>query len=284
MQKKVETAKTLLNALPYIKEFNGQAIVIKYGGAAQISDELKTSFARDILLLTLVGIKPIVVHGGGKEINKLLEKLDIKPNFIDGVRVTDEATMEVVEMVLCGAINNEIVSLLCGHGAKAIGLNGKSSSFFKAKPLSSEMGLTGEVTEVDASIVERLLDEKFVPVIASVAEGDALGHPGYNINADTLASAIAVAVKAKKVIFMTDTAGVLNKEKHLLASLNRQQIDELVENGTIAGGMIPKVEACLKAVDGGVEKAHIIDGRVEHSILLELFTVDGIGTEISLQA
>lgn len=284
MQKKVETAKTLLNALPYIKEFNGQAIVIKYGGAAQISDELKTSFARDILLLTLVGIKPIVVHGGGKEINKLLEKLDIKPNFIDGVRVTDEATMEVVEMVLCGAINNEIVSLLCGHGAKAIGLNGKSSSFFKAKPLSSVMGLTGEVTEVDASIVERLLDEKFVPVIASVAEGDALGHPGYNINADTLASAIAVAVKAKKVIFMTDTAGVLNKEKHLLASLNRQQIDELVENGTIAGGMIPKVEACLKAVDGGVEKAHIIDGRVEHSILLELFTVDGIGTEISLQA
>ncbi len=284
MQKKVETAKTLLNALPYIKEFNGQAIVIKYGGAAQISDELKTSFARDILLLTLVGIKPIVVHGGGKEINKLLEKLGIKPNFINGVRVTDEATMEVVEMVLCGAINNEIVSLLCGHGAKAIGLNGKSSSFFKAKPLSEEMGLTGEVTEVDASIVERLLDEKFVPVIASVAEGDALGHPGYNINADTLASAIAVAVKAKKVIFMTDTAGVLNKEKHLLASLNRQQIDELVENGTIAGGMIPKVEACLKAVDGGVEKAHIIDGRIEHSILLELFTVDGIGTEISLQA
>ena len=282
MQKKVETAKTLLNALPYIKEFNGQAIVIKYGGAAQISDELKTSFARDILLLTLVGIKPIVVHGGGKEINKLLEKLDIKPNFIDGVRVTDEATMEVVEMVLCGAINNEIVSLLCGHGAKAIGLNGKSSSFFKAKPLSEEMGLTGEVTEVDASIVERLLDEKFVPVIASVAEGDALGHPGYNINADTLASAIAVAVKAKKVIFMTDTAGVLNKEKHLLASLNREQIDALTEDGTIAGGMIPKVEACLKAVDGGVEKAHIIDGRIMHSILLELFTVDGIGTEIAL--
>lgn len=282
MQKKVETAKTLLNALPYIKEFNGQAIVIKYGGAAQISDELKTSFARDILLLTLVGIKPIVVHGGGKEINKLLEKLDIKPNFIDGVRVTDEATMEVVEMVLCGAINNEIVSLLCGHGAKAIGLNGKSSSFFKAKPLSSEMGLTGEVTEVDASIVERLLDEKFVPVIASVAEGDALGHPGYNINADTLASAIAVAVKAKKVIFMTDTAGVLNKERHLLASLDKVLIDAFIEDGTIAGGMIPKVEACLKAVDGGVEKAHIIDGRIMHSILLELFTVDGIGTEISL--
>ncbi len=282
MQKKVETAKTLLNALPYIKEFNGQAIVIKYGGAAQISDELKTSFARDILLLTLVGIKPIVVHGGGKEINKLLEKLDIKSNFIDGVRVTDEATMEVVEMVLCGAINNEIVSLLCGHGAKAIGLNGKSSSFFKAKPLSSEMGLTGEVTEVDASIVERLLDEKFVPVIASVAEGDALGHPGYNINADTLASAIAVAVKAKKVIFMTDTAGVLNKERHLLASLDKEAIDAFIEDGTIAGGMIPKVEACLKAVDGGVEKAHIIDGRIMHSILLELFTVDGIGTEISL--
>lgn len=284
MQKKVETAKTLLNALPYIKEFNGQAIVIKYGGAAQISDELKTSFARDILLLTLVGIKPIVVHGGGKEINKLLEKLDIKPNFIDGVRVTNEATMEVVEMVLCGAINNEIVSLLCGHGAKAIGLNGKSSSFFKAKPLSEEMGLTGEVTEVDASIVERLLDEKFVPVIASVAEGDALGHPGYNINADTLASAIAVAVKAKKVIFMTDTAGVLNKERHLLASLDKEAIDAFIEDGTIAGGMIPKVEACLKAVDGGVEKAHIIDGRIMHSILLELFTVDGIGTEISLQA
>ena len=188
MQKKVETAKTLLNALPYIKEFSGQTMVIKYGGAAQISDELKTSFARDILLLTLVGIKPVIVHGGGKDINRMLEKLSIEPKFIDGVRVTDEATMEVVEMVLWGAINNEIVSLLCGHGAKAIGLNGKSSSFFKAKPLKEGMGLTGEVTEVDPSIVEKVLDEKFVPVIASIAEGESLGHPGYNINADTFCS------------------------------------------------------------------------------------------------
>lgn len=282
MQKKVETAKTLLNALPYIKEFSGQIMVIKYGGAAQISDELKTSFARDILLLTLVGIKPVIVHGGGKDINRMLEKLSIEPKFIDGVRVTDEATMEVVEMVLWGAINNEIVSLLCGHGAKAIGLNGKSSSFFKAKPLKEGMGLTGEVTEVDPSIIEKVLDEKFVPVIASIAEGESLGHPGYNINADTLASAVAVAIKAKKVIFMTDTAGVLDKEKNLLTTLNKTTIDELIDDGTIAGGMIPKVEACLKAVDGGVEKAHIVDGRVEHSILLELFTVDGIGTEISL--
>ncbi len=282
MQKKVETAKTLLNALPYIKDFSGETMVIKYGGAAQISDELKASFAKDILLLTLVGIKPIIVHGGGKDINKLLEKLNIEPKFVDGVRVTDEATMEVVEMVLWGAINNEIVSLLCGHGAKAIGLNGKSSSFFKAKPLGEGMGLTGEVTEVDASIVEKVLDEKFVPVIASIAEGETLGHPGYNINADTLASAIAVAVRAKKVIFMTDTAGVLDKEKHLLASLDKNKIEALIKDGTIAGGMIPKVEACLKSVNGGVEKAHIIDGRVEHSIILELFTVDGIGTEISL--
>jgi acetylglutamate kinase len=257
-------------------------MVIKYGGAAQISDELKTSFARDILLLTLVGIKPVIVHGGGKDINRMLEKLSIEPKFIDGVRVTDEATMEVVEMVLWGAINNEIVSLLCGHGAKAIGLNGKSSSFFKAKPLKEGMGLTGEVTEVDPSIVEKVLDEKFVPVIASIAEGESLGHPGYNINADTLASAVAVAIKAKKVIFMTDTAGVLDKEKNLLTTLDKTTIDELIDDGTIAGGMIPKVEACLKAVDGGVEKAHIVDGRVEHSILLELFTVDGIGTEISL--
>ncbi len=282
MHKKVETVKTLLNALPYIKEFSGQTMVIKYGGAAQISDELKASFARDILLLTLVGIRPVVVHGGGKEINKMLEKLNIEPKFVDGVRITDEATMEIVEMVLWGAINNEIVSLLCGHGAKAIGLNGKSSSFFKAKPLSNGMGLTGEVTEIDPSIVEKVLDEKFVPVIASIAEGDSLGHPGYNINADTLASAVAVAIKAKKVIFMTDTTGVLDKEKHLLASLDKARIDALIKDGTIAGGMIPKVEACLRAVEGGVEKAHIIDGRVEHSILLELFTVDGIGTEISL--
>ena len=176
-------------------------------------------------------------------------------------------------MVLWGAINNEIVSLLCGHGAKAIGLNGKSSSFFKAKPLKEGMGLTGEVTEVDPSIIEKVLDEKFVPVIASIAEGESLGHPGYNINADTLASAVAVAIKAKKVIFMTDTAGVLDKEKNLLTTLDKTTIDELIDEGTIAGGMIPKVEACLKAVDGGVEKAHIVDGRVEHSILLELFTV-----------
>jgi len=280
--KKVQTVKTLLDALPYIKEFNGAKMVIKYGGAAQLNHQLKELFARDILLLTLVGIRPIIVHGGGKDINAFLNKLGIEAKFIDGLRVTDEATMEVVEMSLFGSINNEIVSLLGHHGVKAMGLNGKSANFIIGEPYrGGELGLTGEPKKIDASIVEKLLDEGFVPVIAPIAGGEEANHPGYNINADTMASAVAKALKAKKVIFMTDTVGVLDENKELLSSLDKKTIAKLKKSGVISGGMIPKVEACLEAVDGGVEKAHIIDGRVEHALLLELLTESGVGTEIT---
>ena len=281
MQKKIEVANTLLDAFPFIKEFRGKTVVIKYGGAAQIDPKLKEQFAKDIVLLYLVGLRPVIVHGGGKRINEYLEKLDIKTEFIDGQRVTTKENMEVVEMVLSGLINKEITSLLNFHGAKAIGVSGKDAGFLKAKPKDDgAFGYTGEITEVDSEVLQKLLDEKFIPVIAPIASGDKLGHVGFNINADLAASKIAVALKAKKAVFLTDTTGVLDKDKKLISTLYKRYIDDLIEDGTISGGMIPKVLACLETIDGGVEKAHIIDGRVEHSILLELFTSDGIGTVI----
>ncbi len=281
MQKKIEIANTLLDAFPFIKEFRDQIVVIKYGGAAQIDPNLKEQFAKDIVLLYLVGLKPVIVHGGGKRINEYLEKLNIKTEFKDGQRVTTKENMEVVEMVLSGLINKEITSLLNTHGAKAIGISGKDASFLKAKPKDDgAFGYTGDITKVDSQVLQKLLDEKFIPVIAPIASGDSLGHVGYNINADLAASKIAVALKAKKVVFLTDTPGVLDKEKNLISTLYKRYIDSLIDDGTISGGMIPKVMACLEAIDGGVQKAHIIDGRVEHSILLELFTSDGIGTVI----
>ena len=281
MQKKIEIANTLLDAFPFIKEFRDKTIVIKYGGAAQIDPNLKEQFAKDIVLLYLVGLKPVIVHGGGKRINEYLEKLNIKTEFKDGQRVTTKENMEVVEMVLSGLINKEITSLLNSHGAKAIGISGKDASFLKAVPKDDgAFGYTGNITSVDSKVLQKLLDEKFIPVIAPSAAGESLGHVGYNINADLAASKIAVAIKAKKVVFLTDTPGVLDKEKNLISTLYKRYIDSLIEDSTISGGMIPKVMACLEAIDGGVEKAHIIDGRVEHSILLELFTSDGIGTVI----
>jgi len=281
MQKKIEVANTLLDAFPFIKEFRGETVVIKYGGAAQIDPKLKEQFAKDIVLLYLVGLRPVIVHGGGKRINEYLEKLDIKTEFIDGQRVTTKENMEVVEMVLSGLINKEITSLLNFHGAKAIGVSGKDAGFLKAKPKDDgAFGYTGEITEVDSEVLQKLLDEKFIPVIAPIASGDELGHVGFNINADLAASKIAVSLKAKKAVFLTDTTGVLDKDKKLISTLYKRYIDDLIDDGTISGGMIPKVLACLETIDGGVEKAHIIDGRVEHSILLELFTSDGIGTVI----
>jgi len=281
MQKKIEVANTLLDAFPFIKEFRGKTVVIKYGGAAQIDPKLKEQFAKDIVLLYLVGLRPVIVHGGGKRINEYLEKLDIKTEFIDGQRVTTKENMEVVEMVLSGLINKEITSLLNFHGAKAIGVSGKDAGFLKAKPKDDgAFGYTGEITEVDSEVLQKLIDEKFIPVIAPIASGDKLGHVGFNINADLAASKIAVALKAKKAVFLTDTRGVLDKDKKLISTLYKRYIDDLIDDGTISGGMIPKVLACLETIDGGVEKAHIIDGRIEHSILLELFTSDGIGTVI----
>ncbi|MCK5293524.1 MAG: acetylglutamate kinase [Arcobacteraceae bacterium] len=281
MKKKIEQAKLLLEALPYIKKYKDQIFVIKYGGSAQINPELKDRFAQDVILLYMVGIKPVIVHGGGKKINELLDKLEIKSEFVDGLRVTTKEVMEVVEMVLCGNINKEIINLLNMHGAKALGLTGKDGKFMTAHAKANgKYGLVGEIDDINNSVVENLLNEKFIPVVAPIASGGELGHPGFNINADLAASKIAGSLKARKIIFMTDIKGVLDKDKNLLSTLTKQEIEDYKADGTIHGGMIPKVDACLEAVEAGVPKAHIIDGRIEHSILLEVFTSDGIGTVI----
>ena len=280
MQKKHQTVQTLLDAIPYIKKFYGKTIVIKYGGSAQTSPELKEKFAQDIVCLALLGIKPVIVHGGGARITELLTKLEIPSHFVDGHRVTCEESMRVVEMVLSGEINKNITSLLTHHGAKAIGISGKDSSMINAVPKDGgKFGYTGEITKVNGEMINNLIREGFIPVIAPIGDSAEPNHPGFNINADVAACEIAVAVKAQKVLFLTDTVGVLDKEKNLIASLDKDKVEAYKKDGTIAGGMIPKVDSCIDAVHNGVNKAHIIDGRVEHSILLELFTSEGIGTQ-----
>ncbi len=282
MVKKFETVKTLLDAIPFIKEFNKKIIVIKYGGSAQTSPELKEKFAEDILLLYLVGIRPVIVHGGGKKITQMLDDLNTPTSFIDGQRVTTKEVMRIVEMILSGEINKEIVSLLNFHGAKAIGVSGKDAHFIEAKPKDfDKWGYTGVITNVKAEVVKRLIEDNFVPVIAPIAAGEYIGHIGYNINADLCASKVAASLGASKVIFLTDTPGVLDKDKNLLSTLSKSDIEKLKDDGTINGGMVPKVDACLEALQYGVEKAHIIDGRIEHSLLLEIFTSEGIGTQIT---
>jgi len=281
LKTKIETVKTLLEALPFIKEFRKEIVVIKYGGSAQTSEELKEKFAEDILLMYLVGIKPVIVHGGGKKITDMLDALRIDTKFIDGQRVTTKEVMRIVEMILSGEINKEIVSLLNSHGAKAIGISGKDAHFISAKAKDfSKWGLTGNITNVKADVVQNLIHENFIPVIAPIAAGEEMGHPGFNINADLCASYVAKAIGANKIIFLTDTPGVLNNDKELFSTLTREEVEALKADGTIHGGMVPKVDACLEAVDGGVAKAHIIDGRLEHSMLLELFTSEGVGTQI----
>ncbi len=280
MQKKQHKVQILLDAIPHIKKFYGKTIVIKYGGSAQTSPELKEKFAEDIVLLSLVGIKPIIVHGGGARISELLDKLKIQSKFVDGHRVTSEETMRIVEMVLSGEINKNITSLLNHHGAKAIGISGKDSAIIKAIPKDDgKFGYTGVITNINGIMINNLIKEGVIPVIAPIADSAKPNHPGYNINADIAASKIAQAVGAQKVLFLTDTVGVLDKEGTLLTSLDRDDVTEYKKNGIIAGGMIPKVDSCIDAIYNGVNKAHIIDGRVEHSILLELFTSDGIGTQ-----
>jgi len=281
VQKKIETVKTLLDALPFIKEFNKEIVVIKYGGSAQTSPQLKEKFAEDILLMYLVGIKPVIVHGGGKKITEMLDALNIETSFIEGQRVTTKEVMRIAEMILSGEINKEIVSLLNSHGAKAIGVSGKDAHFISAQAKDfSKWGLTGDITNVKSDVILNLIYEKFVPVIAPIAAGTEMGHPGFNINADLCASQVAKAIGANKIIFLTDTPGVLNNDKELLPTLTKADVEALKADGTIHGGMVPKVDACLEAIDGGVEKAHIIDGRLEHSMLLELFTSEGVGTQI----
>jgi acetylglutamate kinase len=281
LKTKIETVKTLLEALPFIKEFRNEIVVIKYGGSAQTSAQLKEKFAEDILLMYLVGVKPVIVHGGGTKITEMLDALNIETKFIDGQRVTTKEVMRIAEMILSGEINKEIVSLLNSHGAKAIGISGKDAHFITAKAKDfAKWGLTGQIDSVNSTVLSELMDDKFIPVIAPIAAGDEMGHPGFNINADLCASYVAKAIGANKIVFLTDTPGVLNNDKELLATLTKAEVEALKADGTINGGMVPKVDACIEAIDGGVKKAHIIDGRLEHSMILELFTSEGVGTEI----
>jgi acetylglutamate kinase len=283
MKNKIEVVQTLLDALPFIKKFANEKIVIKYGGSAQTSESLKKQFAQDIVLLHTVGMRPIIVHGGGASITKLLKDLGVETKFVDGQRVTTREVMRIAEMVLSGEINKEIVSLLNNQGGKAIGISGKDANFLEAIPKDFEnFGYTGVIQNVNPKVVDNMIDDGFVPVVAPIASASKIGHPGYNINADLAASQVAIALRARKVLFLTDTPGVLDREMNLITNLNISQTDALKENGTIHGGMVPKVDACIEALRGGVKKAHIIDGRVEHSMLLEILTSSGVGTCIEL--
>jgi acetylglutamate kinase len=286
----ITKAEILIEALPYIRNFYGKSFVIKYGGAAQVKEELKESFAKDIALLNFIGIKTTIVHGGGPKISATMEKMGKKPKFVQGQRVTDQETMDIVEMVLGGLVNKEIVSLINSHGGKAVGLSGKDGGLIKAKKKlikksSAEgvdeiidIGLVGEVTQVDPHIIISLEKEGFVPVISPVGVGPK--GETLNINADYVAASVASALKAEKLILLTDVPGIIDKKDRIISTLKKQQIKKLVDDGTISGGMLPKVQACIKAIEGGVSKTHIIDGRVAHCMLLEIFTKEGIGTEI----
>jgi acetylglutamate kinase len=275
MEKKIKKAEILIEALPYIKRFYGKYVVIKYGGAAMVDEGLKDSFALDCTLLRFVGIKPVIVHGGGPEINKLMKKVGREIRFVDGLRYTDKEDMEYVEMVLC-RINSDIVSLLNKHSARAIGLSGVDSSMIQALPIEG-MGFVGDVAKINTEPIKLLDEADFVPVIAPIGV-DREGRR-YNINADIVASKIAAALSSEKLIILTDTKGICDGER-LLSTLKSERIESLIEKGCITGGMIPKARAVAEAVSVGVSKAHIIDGRISHSILLELFTDEGIGTQV----
>ncbi|MEN2993784.1 MAG: acetylglutamate kinase [Thermodesulfovibrio sp.] len=281
----LEKANILVEALPYIRKFYGKTFVIKYGGAAQRESPLKDAFAQDIVLLNFIGIKPIVVHGGGPKITEIMKKFNKEPQFVHGHRVTDKETMEIVEMVLGGVINKEIVQLINSHGGKAVGLTGKDGNLLRTKKkclkINNEdidIGFVGEVEEVCVDVLESLQDKGFIPVVAPIGF-DKKGQ-SYNINADTVASAIAVAVKAEKLIILTDVRGISDENNNHIPTLKSEEAIRLIEQQVISGGMIPKVYACLNALKGEVKKTHIIDGRIPHSLLLEIFTQKGIGTEI----
>jgi len=285
-------AGVLTEALPYIQRFTGKTIVVKYGGNAMTDETLKNSFARDIVLMKLVGMHPIVVHGGGPQIGSLLEKLDIKSNFVDGMRVTDSATMDVVEMVLGGLVNKDIVSLLNKNGGKAIGLTGKDGDFIRARKLKMsrqtpemqapeiiDIGHVGEVESINPEIIAMITQSNFIPVIAPIGTGEY--GSSYNINADLVAGKLAQLVQAEKLVLLTNIAGVQDKDGNVLTGLSTHEVDELIADGTIHGGMLPKIRCALDAVNSGVKSAQIIDGRVPHAVLLEIFTNKGIGTQIS---
>jgi acetylglutamate kinase len=286
----ITKAEILIEALPYIRNFYGKTFVIKYGGAAQVKEELKGSFAKDIIMLNFIGIRTAIVHGGGPKISATMEKMGKKPQFVQGQRVTDKETMDIVEMVLGGLVNKEIVSLINNHGGKAVGLSGKDGGLIKAKKKMLnkhaetgvdeiiDIGLVGEVTSIDPHIITSLEKEGFIPVISPIGVGP--NGETLNINADYVAASIASALKAEKLILLTDVPGILYKNNKIISALKKEQIKKLTKDGTITGGMLPKVQSCLKAIEGGVSKTHIIDGRVPHCLLLEIFTKEGIGTEI----
>ncbi len=293
MKEVIKKAEILIDALPYIKNFSGKTFVIKYGGAAQTKEELKESFAKDVVMLSYIGIRTVIVHGGGPRISATMEKMGKKPKFVNGQRVTDQETMDIVEMVLGGLINKEIVSLINRHGGKAAGLSGKDGNLIKARKKTIrkkreesgeseivDLGLVGEVTSINPGIIESLEREGFIPVIAPIGVGPA--GETLNINADFVAAAIASSLKAEKLILLTDVPGLLNKNGSILSTLKKSQITKLVKDGTISGGMLPKVQSCLQVLSSGVSKTHIVDGRVPHCLLLEIFTKEGIGTEIVL--
>ncbi len=284
-------ASVLSDALPYIQRFAGKTMVVKYGGNAMVDDQLKQGFARDIVLMKLVGMNPVVVHGGGPQIGSVLERLGKKSEFVNGMRVTDTETMDVVEMVLGGLVNKEIVSLLNRQGGKAVGLTGKDGDLIHARKLTFEqhnpemnapeiidIGHVGDVASIDVSVVQMLVKDNIIPVIAPIGIGD--DGQSYNINADLVAGKLATALNAEKLILLTNTRGVLDKKEQLLTGLRAEQVDALIAEGVIHGGMLPKIQCALDAVRSGVQTAQIIDGRVEHAVLLEVLTTDGVGTLI----
>ena len=292
MKKLIQKAEILLEALPFIKKFYGKTFVIKYGGNAMVSEDLKNNFALDIVMMKYIGINPVIVHGGGPQIDKTLKALGIKSQFFEGQRVTNKETIDVVEMVLGGKVNKEIVSLINRHGGNAVGLTGKDGDLITAKrhskgkkqspemnhPEIIDLGLVGEITQVNPRILETLDKNEFVPVIAPIGKGE--NGETLNINADFVASKIASALKAEKLILMTDTEGVKNKTGNLQSGLTKKEVGSMIKEKVIKDGMLPKANCCLDALKSGVNKTHIVDGRIQHALLLEIFTEDGIGTQI----
>jgi acetylglutamate kinase len=285
------TADVLIEALPYIRKFNNATFVVKYGGHAMVDEKLKKSFALDIILMKYVGLNPVVVHGGGPQIGSFLKTLSMESQFIDGMRVTDEQTMDVVEMVLVGKVNKEIVALINQNGGQAVGLSGKDGGLLTAKkmkylkkgmdnqpPEIIDIGMVGEIVSINDRILGSLIESGFIPIIAPVGAGKK--GETYNINADLVAGYIAASLNARKLILLTDTEGVLDKDNKLVSTLKVKEVGMLIEDGTIRGGMIPKINCCIEAIKGGVKKAHVIDGRKDHALLLEVFTEVGVGTEI----
>ena len=291
LSRATEVAQVLSEALPYIQRFSGRTIIVKYGGHAMIDESLKASFASDIVLMQTVGIRPIVVHGGGPQIGDLLERLNIESKFVNGMRVTNEETMDVVEMVLGGLVNKDIVSLLNQAGGRAMGVTGKDGQFIRASQLKIKLkspdlevpeildiGHVGKVESIDTRVLTMLTENNMIPVVAPIGVGQ--NGESYNINADLVAGKLAEVLKAEKLMLLTNTAGVLDKTRQVVTGLVADEVSSLINDGTISGGMLPKVECALSAVNAGVNSAHIIDGRVPHSVLLEIFTDQGVGTQI----